>query len=170
MKKSTAIFMGIILIAVINVNVFAANGDNYANDIFGGNVSTTASEAKETTTAKQADVNGTSTVNTVSNNTSSNSVSASPKKAKIKKLKNVKGNKVTVKLKKIKNANGYQIKYSTDKKFRKSKTVTSLKLTYTIKKLKAKKTYYVKARAYKNKGNRKKYGVWSTVKKVKIRK
>ncbi|MDR3225033.1 MAG: fibronectin type III domain-containing protein, partial [Clostridiales Family XIII bacterium] len=68
---------------------------------------------------------------------------------------------------------GYQIKYTTDKKFKKSiKTKTLKKNTtvkYTIKKLKKGKTYYVKVRAYNKVANKAFYGSYSKVYKVKIK-
>lgn len=72
---------------------------------------------------------------------------------------------------------GYQISYSTDKKFAKSvKTSTISKNTTvkkTVKSLKAKKTYYVKVRTYKTvkvgKKSVKIYSGWSAVKKVKTK-
>jgi len=68
---------------------------------------------------------------------------------------------------------GYQIKYTTDKKFKKSvKTKTIKKNTtvkYTVKKLKKGKTYYVKIRAYKKVANQTFYGSFSKLYKVKIK-
>jgi uncharacterized repeat protein (TIGR02543 family) len=60
------------------------------------------------------------------------------------------GKKITVKYAKVKGAKGYEVSYSTSKKFTKktTKTVTSKKTTATIKNLK-KGTYYVKVAAYK---------------------
>lgn len=77
--------------------------------------------------------------------------------------------------KKTVNVNGYQIQYSTSKKFTKktTKTVTvkSAKTSSkTIKKLKSKKKYYVRIRTYRNakvNGKTKKvYSAWSKSKKV----
>lgn len=93
-----------------------------------------------------------------------------PGKAVIKKAKNVKGRKVKLTFKKITRAKGYQVKYATNKKLKKAKTRTTKKLTLTIKKLKKKKTYYFKARAYVLNGKAKRYGAWSKVKKVRIKK
>ena len=90
-------------------------------------------------------------------------------KGKIKKVKNLKGKKVKLTLKKIENAKGYQIAYATNKKFRKKKLFTSKKMTVTIRKLKKKKTYYFKVRAYSSVNGKRKYGKWSNVKKIKIR-
>lgn len=93
-----------------------------------------------------------------------------PGKAKIKSAKNLKGKKVKLSLKKVSRAVGYQVKYATNKKLKKAKTKITKKTTLTIKKLKKKKTYYFRARAYVLDGKIKKYGAWSTVKKVKIKK
>ena len=76
--------------------------------------------------------------------------------------------------KNISDANGYQIQYSTNKKFKKDvKTVTVKKqktTSKTIKKLKSKKTYYVRIRAYINQGeNEYLYSSWSATKKVKVK-
>lgn len=99
------------------------------------------------------------------------------KKANISSLK--KGKKsITVKWKKVKSIKGYQIEYSTSKKFTKKTSkkvlVSKQKKTSTaIKNLKAKKTYYVRIRTYKNvKFNGKTvkvYSRWSKSKSVKTK-
>ena len=89
-------------------------------------------------------------------------------KSRIMKILNQKRKKVKLTVKKIKEAKGYQIAYSTSKKFKKKKTVTSKKTTVTIKNLK-KKTYYFKVRAYCVNNGEKQFGKWSKVKKIKIR-
>ncbi len=69
----------------------------------------------------------------------------------------------------VSTADGYQIAYSTSKKFT-SKTTKKVKTTKTkkvISSLKKNKTYYVKVRAYKLVDGKKVYGSWSTIKKVK---
>ncbi len=93
-------------------------------------------------------------------------------KATISSLKNSKKKAAVLKLKKVSGAKGYEVVYSTNKKFKKSvKRKTTKKLSVTLKKLKKNKTYYVKARAYKFDSNGAKvYGKYSKVKKVKIRK
>ena len=96
-----------------------------------------------------------------------------PGKTSVTKAVRAKNNKsIKLTLKKVGTATGYQIKYSTSKKFGKkvTKTVNTKKNKAVIKKLSAKKTYYVKARAYRKTGRTKKYGSWSKVKKVKIKK
>ena len=76
--------------------------------------------------------------------------------------------KVTV-AKKSSQVTGYQVQYSTSKKFTKSTTkVATIKsyktTTTTLKKLKAKKTYYVRVRTYKTVKGVKYYSGWSTYK------
>ena len=94
-----------------------------------------------------------------------------PSKIILKSAKNVKGKKLFIKWEKDKNAKGYQISYSTNRKFKKNtKTTATPKTTFTVKKLKKKKTYYVRVRAYTLSNGKKVYGKWSSVKKVKIKK
>lgn len=93
-----------------------------------------------------------------------------PGKVKIKSAKNSKKKTVVVKYKKATNAKGYQVWYSTSKKFKKAKKKFTTKTTYKIKKLKKKKKYYIKVRAYNLNGKTKVYGAFSKVKKVKIKK
>lgn len=67
---------------------------------------------------------------------------------------------------------GYQIQYSTSKKFTsaKVKTISSYKSTKTtIKRLSAKKTYYVRVRTYKTVSGKKYYSAWSTYKYTKTK-
>ena len=96
------------------------------------------------------------------------------KKTTLKSAKNAKGKKLVVKWKKNTAGNGYQIQYSTSKKFakgNKTKTISKNKTTsYTIKKLKKKKTYYVRIRTYKKVSGKTYYSGWSSVKKATIKK
>ncbi|MCR5208058.1 MAG: CAP domain-containing protein [Eubacterium sp.] len=75
--------------------------------------------------------------------------------------------------KNITNANGYQLQYSTSKKFKKAKTVTikgKKNIKKTIKKLKSGKVYYFRVRAYVNQGEGEKlFTPWSAKKKIKIK-
>ena len=69
--------------------------------------------------------------------------------------------------KKATQVTGYQVQYSTSKKFTgaKTKTLTSYKTTsVTLKSLKAKKTYYVRVRTYKTVNGKKYYSAWSSYK------
>ncbi len=77
--------------------------------------------------------------------------------------KETKKGKITLSWKKVSGATGYQIKYSTSKKFKKNntKTVTIKKTKKTFKNLKYKKKYYFKIRAYKKSGKKKIYSAWS---------
>lgn len=79
--------------------------------------------------------------------------------------------KLAVKWKKVKGVSGYQLQYSTDKKFKKArtKTVQTTKTAKTVKKLKSKKRYYVRVRAYKKVGGKTYYSKWSKVKAVKVK-
>lgn len=98
-----------------------------------------------------------------------------PNRVKIKKLKKSKKS-FKVYWKKLNGVTGYQVQYSTSKKFTKKKTKTvtvkgSKNTSKTIKRLKGKKKYYVRVRAYnKAKVNGKTktaYGSWSKVRNVK---
>ena len=98
------------------------------------------------------------------------------KKSKKGKVKSKKKKQITVSWKNnIKNVSGYEIQYSTSKKFTKktTKTVTTKgkkAKSKTISKLKRKKTYYVRIRAYQNQSQGEKfYGSYSKTLKVKVK-
>ena len=93
-------------------------------------------------------------------------------KASLTSAKNSKSKQILLKYKKVSGAKGYEISYSTDKKFKKAVTKkNTAKTSYTISKLKKGKTYYVRIRAYKVDSTGKKvYGKYSSVKKVKVSK
>lgn len=104
--------------------------------------------------------------------TTKNAETVKPKKTSIKKLSKGK-KKFTVTWAKVSGVKGYQIQYSSDKKFKKnnkSVTVTKQKTTKaTVKKLKSKKKYYVRVRTYKTVNGKKIYSSWSKVKSVKTK-
>ena len=104
--------------------------------------------------------------------TTKNTKTVKPKKTSIKKLSKGK-KKFTVTWAKVSGVKGYQIQYSSDKKFKKnnkSVTVTKQKTTKaTVKKLKSKKRYYVRVRTYKTVNGKKIYSSWSKVKSVKTK-
>ena len=97
---------------------------------------------------------------------------AVPKKQTIKKVSTAK-RIVNVNIKKDVKATGYQIVAAKNSRFSKGKKVLTKKgtrqVTYTITKLNSRKIYYVKARAYKTIGNKKYFGPWSKVKKIRIK-
>lgn len=100
-------------------------------------------------------------------------IKAAPAQQKIKSIKAVKGRKLKLAWKKDTRADGYQIQYSTDKKFKKGvKTLTVKKnktISKTISKLAKGKAYYVRVRSYKNakiSGKTQKLtGAWSSARK-----
>ena len=85
------------------------------------------------------------------------------------------GKTLKISWKKTADAKGYEIAYSTGKKFKKASTkkITIKKqktISKTVKKLKKGKTYYVKVRAYRVADGKKIYGKWSKVVSAKIKK
>ena len=81
------------------------------------------------------------------------------------------GKKISLKWKKDKTVNGYQVTYSTDKKFKKGVKKVTVKKAKTVKKtiskgIKAKKKCYVKVRSYVKAGGKTIYGPYSKVRKV----
>lgn len=109
----------------------------------------------------------TPTANTSTVTTPTTETVSAPAKAKISKIKKAKKS-MKIAIRKQAGVKGYQIKYSTSKKFvaKKTKTVITSKATVTVKKINVKKTYYVKVRAYKLIDGKVTYGAYSKVKKV----
>ena len=95
-----------------------------------------------------------------------------PKESSLKGKIKAKSKSFTVKWKKQTDVSGYQIQYSTNKKFKKGtkiKTVKKPNVTkLTVKKLKAGKKYYVRVRTYKTVNGTNYYSPWSKSKSVKI--
>ena len=96
-----------------------------------------------------------------------------PKGTSLKKLKAGKKQfKATWKAQKTQ-TNGYQIQYSTNKKFKSGNKKVKIKknktTSNTIKKLKAKKKYYVRIRTYKTVNGKTYDSGWSKVKKIKVK-
>lgn len=88
-------------------------------------------------------------------------------------LVNKASKKLEIKWKKNSKAAGYQIQYSTSKKFSGAKTITvkSKNTTKkTISRLKKNKKYYIRIRSYKKSGKTTYYSSWSSVKSKKITK
>lgn len=104
---------------------------------------------------------------------SSVSATTKPSKVKLSSLKSTKKNQMAVTWKSV-SATGYEVQYSTSKKFTekttKKVTVKNAKAKKTtLKKLKSGKKYYVKVRAYKTVDGKKLYGAYSEVKTVKVK-
>lgn len=89
-----------------------------------------------------------------------------PKGTKISKVTPAKKSLKVKIAKQTKETTGYEVQYSTSKKFTKSATRTATvkkakTTSLTLKKLKAKKTYYVRVRTFKTVGGKKFYSAWS---------
>lgn len=129
-------------------------------------------DSKPATKPSEPTTTPTTTQPTTKPSTTKNIETVKPKKTSIKKLSKGK-KKFTVTWAKVSGVKGYQIQYSTDKKFEKnnkSVTITKQKTTKaTIKKLKSKKKYYVRVRTYKTVNGKKVYSSWSKVKSVKTK-
>ncbi|MBR1751142.1 MAG: leucine-rich repeat protein [Ruminococcus sp.] len=97
-----------------------------------------------------------------------------PKSTTVKKVTSPKKKQLKVTYKKIAGVTGYQVTYSTSKKFAASKTKTAAvkgaaKTSKTIKSLRSGKTYYIKIRAYKTVSGKKYYSAYTKAKKIKIK-
>ena len=87
-------------------------GNIYVNN---GNPTELAAQGSAVNKYQPSSDNGSN--NSSNNNNNTQPQVKKPARAKISKLKNVKGRKVKVSIKKIKKVKGYQIKYSDNKKF-----------------------------------------------------
>lgn len=129
-------------------------------------------DSKPATKPSEPTTTPSTTQPTTKPSTTKNTKTVKPKKTSIKKLSKGK-KKFTVTWAKVSGIKGYQIQYSSDKKFKKnnkSVTVTKQKTTKaTVKKLKSKKKYYVRVRTYKTVNGKKIYSSWSKVKSVKTK-
>lgn len=129
-------------------------------------------DSKPATKPSESATTPSTTQPTTKPSTTKNTETVKPKKTSIKKLSKGK-KKFTVTWAKVSGVKGYQIQYSSDKKFKKnnkSVTVTKQKTTKaTVKKLKSKKKYYVRVRTYKTVNGKKIYSSWSKVKSVKTK-
>ena len=94
------------------------------------------------------------------------------KKPSLSSAKSTKKKTLTASWKKTGGNSGWQVQYSTNKKFRSGARTVNLKAgktKTTIRKLKSRKTYYIRVRGYKNVGGKRMYSDWSNVKRVKIK-
>ncbi len=102
------------------------------------------------------------------------SASTKPSAVTFKALRSKKKKEIIAEWKKVSGVTGYEVQYSTSKKFTKKTTKTvniKKQSTYKtiIKKLKSKKKYYVRVRAYKTVNKVKVYGAYSKVKNIKCK-
>ena len=102
---------------------------------------------------------------------------AGKRRTELSSAKNLKGKNVQIKWKKAADVSGYQIRYSTSKKFKKNvktKKAGAASVKLTLKKLKKGKTYYIRIRPYSKVRNRitgeirMVYGQMSGVKKITV--
>lgn len=93
-----------------------------------------------------------------------------PAKPVIKSITNFAPRGFKVKIKSVPRAIGYQISYSLNKNFKNAKKKLFTKTTFQADRLKRKKTYYVRVRAFTVFKGAKRYGKWSSTKKIKIKK
>jgi hypothetical protein len=143
----------------------------------GGETPASETPASETP-ASENNVTAAGTTSSTGNDTVGGSSDAikkvTVKKTVIKSVKRSKSKKkMTVTIKKVKKADGYQIRYSTSKKFTKA-TTKKVKLSKNkIKKIlslqKAKKTYYVSVRVCRKVDGSNYYSGWSAAKTVKAK-
>lgn len=151
-------------------------GDNAAyrsvSVILKGTKQDEVKDSKPATKPSESATTPSTTQPTTKPSTTKNTKTVKPKKTSIKKLSKGK-KKFTVTWAKVSGVKGYQIQYSSDKKFKKnnkSVTVTKQKSTKaTVKKLKSKKKYYVRVRTYKTVNGKKIYSSWSKAKSVKTK-
>ena len=94
------------------------------------------------------------------------------KKTKLSSAKSTKRKTFTTTWKKTGGNSGWQVQYSTNKKFRSGVRTVNLKSRNTklaVRNLKNRKKYYVRVRSYKKVGKQTWYSRWSSVKSVRIR-
>lgn len=129
--------------------------------------STTASD-KTTGTSATAAPSGTSNSNGTASSDSKTSAKSAGKTKVTSAKRSAAGKKIKVSLKKVAAAGGYQVRYSTDKKYSKSKTktLTTTKNHATVKKVSKGKKYYLSARTYKVVNGKKYWSAWSQSKKA----
>ena len=94
------------------------------------------------------------------------------KKTKLSSAKSTKKKTFTATWRKTGGNSGWQVQYSTNKKFRSGVRTVNLKADntkLTVRKLRSRKNYYVRIRSYKKVGKQTWYSGWSSVKSVRIR-
>lgn len=128
---------------------------------------TTASDKTTGTSATAAPSGTSNSSGTVSSDSKTSAKSAGKTKVTSAK-RSAAEKKIKVSLKKVAAAGGYQVRYSTDKKYSKSKTktLTTTKNHVTVKKVSKGKKYYLSARTYKVVNGKKYWSAWSQSKKA----
>ena len=94
------------------------------------------------------------------------------KKTKLSSAKSTKRKTFTTTWKKTGGNSGWQVQYSTNKKFRSGVRTVNLKSSntrLTVRNLKNRKKYYVRVRSYKKVGKQTWYSGWSNIKCIKIK-
>ena len=94
------------------------------------------------------------------------------KKTKLSSAKSTKKKTFTATWRKTGGNSGWQVQYSTNKKFRSGVRTVNLKsrnTKLTVRKLRSRKTYYIRVRGYKKVKGKIMYAGWSNVKKVKVK-
>ena len=94
------------------------------------------------------------------------------KKTKLSSAKSTKKKTFTATWRKTGGNSGWQVQYSTNKKFRSGVRTVNLKsrnTKLTVRNLKSRKNYYVRVRSYKKVGRQTWYSGWSNVKCIKIK-
>ncbi len=146
---------------IVTVKKASSDSDKNGGDSKSGN-NGKDSDQDDSSADSQSDNSGSGSQENISSKLTVPKIST-PKKGK---------KKFTASWKKVSGVTGYQLQYSTSKKFKKSTSKNikgNKKVKVTIKKLASGKTYYVRVRSYKSVGGKKTYSKWSAVKKVKVR-
>ena len=94
------------------------------------------------------------------------------KKTKLSSAKSTKKKTFTATWRKTGGNSGWQVQYSTNKKFHSGVRTVNLKsrnTKLTVRKLRSRKTYYIRVRGYKKVKGKIMYAGWSNVKKVKVK-
>lgn len=122
--------------------------------------------AAPTQTAAASDTAKSSNTTTTDTTTKTSATVAKTKVVSVKRSAN--GKKLKVSLKKVTGVKGYQIRYSTSKKYTKktTKTLTAKSNRVTVKKIAGNKKYYVSARTYTVVNGKKIWSAWSNTKKA----
>lgn len=146
--------------------------ENTGNSSAGG---TTGQKENNSNAAGNNNTNTNTNTNVTSGPVEDNNTTSKVSVAKVKGIKlSSASKKIKVSWKKLAGVTGYQVQYSTSKKFKKAKIVNVKKaktVKATLKKgLKKGKRYYVRVCAYKTVSGKKTTGKWSAVKSVKVKK